>query len=649
MSKEEHKITRGLTLRVLLGFLFLVFIVQPIVMYYYLISNSFFLLSAWIPILFFSEIANLLRAKLSKSELFMFMIFYPVSFAYSLFFINLIKNTYFAYSEASELLGIEKYIPSWWVPSKSSWQKIFASNFVFLHNSWVFPILISLTFLFLSVINDLILGYLTYEVFVVEEKMEFPFARAQVALIESLSERNPEFIRVLFLSALFGAIFHFTTKFVPFLIGALMIGGTYVYSLPSFFYDFTPYLDYLLPGAGFIVPTDLSYYVVGLLLPENVAFIQFLASISLYIFGTHFITRFNLWPVESKWATGWGYWTLQYRSLVYFYVSLIIGLSLSAMILPLIFNPTPLIRGIKALVSASKSRGHLLSANVLLGLYFGSSLSMILLAWYLTSFSFPIIVLLLLIIGGSFLATYVSTASAGVTVFGTSIPYLRELAIYYSGSQTKDIWFVPLPVSLSSSIVGTATTGAVSSPLGGSAVTQALLQADLLGVSHSEFIKSYIVLILLSLISSFVLTTAFWILSPIPSAAYPYTVTAWPVDAVSWARIQVWVWSGYLFRTPWIGLGLLSGAAIFILSGALRMPYLLFVFITGSLMGIPSSFSQLVGSLFGNKVLKLRLKEERWRNYSRLIVVGYLLGDAVMEALRILIVLVIKSQWLLPY
>jgi hypothetical protein len=151
------------------------------------------------------------------------------------------------------------------------------------------------------------------------------------------------------------------------------------------------------------------------------------------------------------------------------------------------------------------------------------------------------------------------------------------------------------------------------------------------------------------LISSFVLTTAFWILSPIPSAAYPYTVTAWPVDAVSWARIQVWVWSGYLFRTPWIGLGLLSGAAIFILSGALRMPYLLFVFITGSLMGIPSSFSQLVGSLFGNKVLKLRLKEERWRNYSRLIVVGYLLGDAVMEALRILIVLVIKSQWLLPY
>ena len=649
MSKEEHKITRGLTLRVLLGFLFLVFIVQPVVMYYYLISNSFFLLSAWIPILFFSEIANLLRAKLSKSELFMFMIFYPVSFAYSLFFINLIKNTYFAYSEASELLGIEKYIPSWWVPSKSSWQKIFASNFVFLHNSWVFPILISLTFLFLSVINDLILGYLTYEVFVVEEKMEFPFARAQVALIESLSERNPEFIRVLFLSALFGAIFHFTTKFVPFLIGALMIGGTFVYSLPSFFYDFTPYLDYLLPGAGFIVPTDLSYYVVGLLLPENVAFVQFLASISLYIFGTHFITRLNLWPVESKWATGWGYWTLQYRSLVYFYVSLIIGLSLSAMILPLIFNPTPLIRGIKALVSASKSRGRLLSANVLLGLYFGSSLSMVLLAWYLTSFSFPVIVLLLLIIGGSFLATYVSTASAGVTVFGTSIPYLRELAIYYSGSQTKDIWFVPLPMSLSSSIVGAATTGAVSSPLGGSAVTQALLQADVLGVSHSEFIKSYMLLILLSLISSFVLTTVFWILSPIPSAAYPYTVTAWPVDAVSWARIQVWIWSGYLFRKSWIGLGLISGAAIFILSGTLRMPYLLFVFITGSLMGIPSSFSQFVGSLFGSKVLKPRLKEEKWRNYSRLIVVGYLLGDAVMEALRILIVLVIKSQWLLPY
>lgn len=649
MSKEEHKITRGLTLRVLLGFLFLVFVVQPVVMYYYLISNSFFLLSAWIPILFFSEIANLLRAKLSKSELFMFMIFYPVSFAYSLFFINLIKNTYFAYSEASELLGIEKYIPSWWVPSKSSWQKIFASKFVFLHNSWVFPILISLTFLFLSIINDLILGYLTYEVFVIEEKMEFPFARAQVALIESLSERNPGFIRVLFLSALFGAVLNFTSKFVPFLVGSFMTGGTYAYGVPSYFYDFTPYLDYLLPGAGLVIPTEISYYVLGLLLPENVAFIQFLASMSLYFFGTYFITRFNLWPIESKWAPGWGYWTLQYRSLIYFYVSLIMGLSLSAMVLPLIFNPTPLIRGIKALFSALKSSKRLLSANVLLGLYLGSSLGMVLLAWYLTSFSFSLITLLILIIGGSFFATYISTASAGVTVFGTNVPYLRELAIYFSGSKTKDIWFVPLPVSLSSSIVGTATTGAISSPLGGSAVTQALLQADVLGVSHSEFIKSYLILILLSLISSFILTNIFWVISPIPSVAYPYTVTAWPVDAVSWARIQVWIWSGYLFRTHWIVLGLVSGAIIFILSNLLRMPHLLLVLITGSLMGIPSSISQLIGSLFGSKVLKPILKEEKWRDYSRLIVVGYLLGDAVMEALRILIVLVVKSQWLLPY
>jgi len=648
MSSSEKRY-RGLTTRVILIFLFSAFVIQPLVLYYYLLTNSFHVLSYWIPILLFAEIANLMRARLTDKELFLLLTFQPVAFAYSLLFISLIRNMYFAYSEPSKYFGIVNYIPSWWVPSESTVQKLMYSKFIFLNQEWIMPILISLTFMLLNIISDLILGYLSYEVFVVEEKLEFPFMRSQIAMINSLSERDPNFVRVLFVSALGGMIMNLAFKFIPFVLGSLLLGGTLVYGTPSYGMDFTSYLDNFLPGAAFYLSTDPISFIPGLLLPVKVTIIQFIASFLLYFIGTYFITKFDLWPSESKWATGWGYGTLHYRALIYFYVSLIIGLALAAMIVPLILNPTPIVRGIKSLSrSVSKGQSKLISSKTILLLYLLSSFSMVFLAWYLTNFSFPILILILLIIGGSFFAVYISTASAGVTVFGTNVPYLRELSIYFSGHTGKDIWFVPLPATLSSSVVGTAGA-TISSPLGGSAVAQSLLGADLVGVKHSEFIKAYGILIVLSLISSFILASIFWYISPIPSSAYPYTVTGWPVDALSWARMQVWIWTGYLFRPVWILLGIISGSLIYVVSTfAFKMPSLLIIGITGALMGIPSAFSQLIGSIFGEKVLARSFKE-KWRSYSRLIVSGYLLGDAIVETIRILIVVLVRAQWLLPF
>ncbi|MGB9759483.1 MAG: hypothetical protein ACP5PT_00425 [Brevinematia bacterium] len=644
-----QKPERGLTLRILLAYLFSVFVIQPILMYYFLISNSFFWISGWIPILLFSELANLMRAKLSNKELFVLMIFQPVSLGYSLFFLSFPRNMYFAYSEPSRLLGVEKYIPSWWIPSKSSLASIYSTKFLFFHSAWFVPLSVSLVFVALSVLSDLVLGYLTYEVFAVVEKLEFPFARAQVALINSLSQREPEFIRILFISALAGVIANIAIKFIPFVLGTLLLGGTLAYGVPVYLYvDFTPYLDQFLPGATLIIPTDPLNYIPGLLLPTRVAFIQFLASFVLYFIGTFLITKYDLWPPESKWATGWGYWTLQYRSLIYFYISLLIGLSLAAMIVPVLLNPTPLKRGFSALVKASSASKGLLSTKGLLLLYLSSALGLVFLSWYLTNFSFPLLALILLIVGGSFFATYIATASAGVTVFGTNIPYLRELVTYYSGYQGKDIWFVPLPASLSGSIIGTVA-GIAPSFIGGSSVAQALLQADLVNVEHSEFFKAYGIFITLSLVSSFILVNLFWFISPMPSSAYPYTVTGWPVDAVSWARLLVWGWSGYIFRPAWLVGGFVGGATIYVLSSLLlKTPALLIVSITGALLGIPFAFSQLIGSLIGAKVLAPAFKE-KWQRYSYLVVSGYILGDALMEFIRILIICVIKSQWLLPF
>jgi hypothetical protein len=637
---------KALTSKIALMFLFTAFVLQPLVLYYYLLTNSFYVFSYWIPVLIFAEIASLARAEFTNKELYMLLVFQPVAFSYSLFFINFIRNMYFAYSEPSKYFGIAQHVPGWWVPPESVVQALYEEKWIFLNPAWAQPIALSLAFLAMTILMDLSLGYLSYTIFVVEEKLEFPFARASIAMVDTLASREPNALRTLYASMVIGIVLNFALKFLPYMLSAFLLGGVFVVGTPFYGYDFTSYLDYILPGAAFMVVTDPLSFVSGLLIPPVVAVTQFVASFALYFVGSHILTRLDLWPAESKWTTGWGYWTLQYRSMLYFYVSLLIGMSLAAMLVPLSVNPKPLVRAFRSLGKVSEKGG--VSAKLLLSLFLISSLSMSLLAWYLTGFQFPVYVLLLLIMGGSFFATYIATASAGVTVFGTSVPYLRELAIYTSGYGKRDIWFVPLPAVLSSAPLG--TTGAtLASPLGGSSVAQALLQADLVGVRHRDFVAAYLLLIVINILSSFIITNIFWNVAPIPSSAYPYTITGWPVDALGWARMQVWVWTGYLFRPLWIAIGFAAGTALFAITNfVLRAPYLLIVAITGAGMGIPWALSQMIGSIVGRRILS-RALGEKWGAYVYLLVTGIFLGDAVMEMLRVLLIILARAQWLLPF
>ncbi|MHA1833393.1 MAG: hypothetical protein ACTSV7_05330, partial [Candidatus Baldrarchaeia archaeon] len=644
---REEVSEKALTWKTYLAFLFSTMLIQPIMIYYNLISNIILPLATWIPIILWAELSNFLRSKLSKKELFMILAFQPIALTYAFFFLNFVRNLYYSESEPAIKLGITQYIPSWWVPKGSAFIDVMNSKFIFFNEVWLIPIGLSLLVLFLGFITEIVIGYLSYEVFAVVEKLEFPSAKAQVATIETLAERDPNLIRALFVSALFGSIVHLVGKFLPFFIGPFIYGGAMIYAYAMPYFDLTPYLDYLFPGAGFIIPIDPQFYIPGFLLPIKVTFFQFIGAFALYFIGSHFVTEFKLWPQESLWSTGWGYWTLQYRSLLYFFVSLIIGLSFSAMIVPLILNPAPLKRGIRALSKSMTASKGIFSPKLLLLLYLASSLSLVLVVWALTNFSFPVWILLLVVVGGSFFANYISTASAGVTFLGLNIPYLRELSIYYSGYPKKDIWFAPLPLSISGTVaqIGPTTT-MTTTPLGGSAIAQGFLQADLLGVKHSEYIKAYVILLGLSLLSSFIFTNFFWYMSPIPSSAYPATIIYWPVDALSWARMQVWVWSGYLFKSEWIMTGLGLGTAISVITYVLKMPYALIMLITGALMGIPFAFAQFLASIIGDKFIKPTFGADKWYRYRPLIVMGYLLGDGLMEIFRTVIIMVTKSSWL---
>jgi len=56
----------------------------------------------------------------------------------------------------------------------------------------------------------------------------------------------------------------------------------------------------------------------------------------------------------------------------------------------------------------------------------------------------------------------------------------------------------------------------------------------------------------------------------------------------------------------------------------------------------------MIGSIVGRRLLSSFLGEKA-ALYTPLLVMGVLLGDSLMETIRILIVILARSQWLLPF
>ncbi len=637
--KRETEMRSALTWRVMMAFIFATFIVQPALIYYTLITNVVMPFQAWFVIILWSELAHILGMGLTKQELFMLLVFQPVSLMYAMTFVTLIKNAYYLTTEPAMYFGLSKIAPEWWAPRPEVYFTLIKVKWIFLHPAWRLPILITLVTTVLMVLMDISLGMFLYQYFVVVQRLEFPAASAQARTVVILAERPKDLMRVLLVSALIGMVANASMKFIPFILGPLLYGGGVQYYIPSPFVDFTDYLDYILPGAGFAFSPDPVFYVPGFLLPIGVSGAQLAGAIAFYIIGTHIITRLQLWPPESPWTTGWGYWRLVERAGLYFYTSVFIGLGLAFMIASILASP-------RAFASMFRIKGGGARIVKWLLLYLASTIVLTVLIMFLVP-GFPPWILVLFTIGAPFFVNFLSAGAAGVTFYGVNVPYMREFMIYYSGYKGKDIWFAPLPLPTYGYGI---TAGLAIQTIGGSGFAQALRQADLCEANHSDVVKGYLLLVALGLASSFFYTMLLWNIAPIPSSAYPATITSWPVDALTWSRTMIWIWHGYLFRTPLILGSMIAGIAGQLIAHLLlRAPYLLISFMAGAMMGIPFALAQFVGTLVSETIIGPRIGIERWRTLRWYVVTGYIVGDSFMEAIRASIVLILKSMWLLPY
>jgi hypothetical protein len=631
MAYGSEKIReKALTWRVTLAYLLVIAIIQPAIVYNWLVNGLWGLagLSSWTVILLWAGLTRRLGSPLTSREIFAIRMIDSAGLMYTgYYFAYILRNMYFANSEIAKLFGLQHEVPPFFSPLGEDFLRVSLQR-TFFDPSWILPILICIVLpVIFSAIANYVLGLIAYSLYVREEKLVFPYASWDARTMLAFGERDVSRIRIISLAIAGGALYGFMTNVLTTIFGRPLV--------PRLLIDFTGILENVMPGGAFAFTTDLLSYVTGFILPLKYTALQLFSSVALYVFGNYYVTRNDLWPEECKWQPGRGIlWNFN-MSTIYFWNSFTIGWGIAAAAIPLIVRYKTVLRafaGIRRGISDSSESGKWLNAKYLILIYLAIAATSICIVMVLVP-GFPLWTLLLFTIGMSFIMTLLQTHSAGIMI-GINIPYLRETMIYFSGYRGLDIWFVPSEMMLY---------------LGGSGITQQVLQASMLNVNIKEYTKIYFLLVALGLTGSFIFVSLFWRLYPIPGHAYPYTISAWPVEAMNFWRWQSWLWTGYLFRREWMTTGFGLSAAIYLASDfLLHDASLPIAMIGGMLTPINIALAQFIGSLISILGAKY-IGEKFWNENRGFIFIGLTVGDSLVSAFLLIMQLVNRSIWLMPY
>lgn len=623
---------RGLTWRSLSATLWAVAIVQPAIIYLYLVTGLSLPLSVWLVILFWSEIARFMGKPLTAQEIFIINSFEWTAITGAWIFVNPIRNINFILSPITEAFGFKEQIPNWWAPPYTASVDILFRR-TFLDTYWLLPILVLILAAALDTVANISMGYFCYALYVRVQRLDFPAAMAGAQTIMTIAEREPKRMRILMLTIIFGFMYGFASYLLP-----ELTGSAYMRLVPRGPVDINYLVEWVLPGGSFGLDTTVYIFAQGFIIPIQTLIVMFITSIGAYLFGNYLLVQNGVWP---EWVPGTTMIVAVQRSHLYFWTSAGFGLALAATFLPILAHPKILARAFSGLRGTGEGKGIGTSLWLILGIFIFSTVGSTILTYILVP-QFPVWILLLFTVGGSFFASLISANAAGLTFGGFNIPYLREAVIYFSGYRGVDIWFANYLTW------GTPNVGLPMLSVGGASIAASFKQADIVGCRPSEFIKAFVIVTVMGWIASFFYSSILWSASPIPSSAYPYTITGWPVEFLERNRWINWIWSGILFKPSIILGGFLTGCITFAISEFLRMPAILISMTAGLFLPMQTVVSQFIGGLIGHFILR-RAFGDTWRFYAPIIPIGLTIGDLLASGLALSILLVGKAQWILPY
>ena len=637
-TSEEWK--SGLTPRVALSILYAALVLMPVTIWGGLAVGEVRGLT-WTAVILFFWIASLYGKPLTRQELYiMFAAVSTVAYAAGpISFSGLIYNAWFAGSPVAKLFGLQPYLPYWFAPKDELIRQQLVRTF--FHPEWFWPVFFSIIFWVMNVIIGLSLGTFLYQLFVVSEKLPFPMARVDAEVVTQLEARDPARMRILIAGAIFGFIYSLVAYGTPMLSEALL--GIRTVIIPFPWADLTRAFENVLPGAMVGIDTSPFSYMIGFIIPFQVAVYMFVGSIATSLIGNPLIVR-NFPYLIPEWVNfpvGMTLTDILFWSGTYVWYSVGIGMAFSVFVAQLVGGRKGLARTVKALLRpsiATKVRG-VLSFWMILAIYLSLTFVWLMIVSQVMIPGFPIFPLVFLIMVWPFVFGVVTTRAYAETGYYLNIPYLHnniliasmisanipvrsELGIYP--------WFTPLGVA------------------NGSGWCSTFYVCDRIRLTFKSYIKAVILIATpLAVVFSFMYTQMLWSISPIPSPMFPYAQIYWPLNA---AQSSLWYTRRiYGLNPQLIYYSFAVGTALWAVATAAHLPFSLIGLVMGVGSPLPSPLAAFIGAMAFKMIQRRFSDTAKIRSYAYMFTGGLGVGFATAVAISVSIVMILKSIWILPY
>lgn len=539
LLEAPNRFDEGFTARTLIGVLFISLIMTPGEMYLGLVTGGGIGAAAqWVTVILFLEVAKRSFTSLRRQEIYLLVYVASALVAREQgAFLDLLWRQYFVTSPEAEQFGIAKLLPWWYAPPPES--EAIAQR-TFLHPDWAWPIALLVLGTIMGRIAWFTSGYTLFRLSSDRDRLPFPTAPMSALSSMALAEESgdeaetwkwPVFSTGAVIGTLFGAVYVGVPTVTELLGGKIEL-------IPIPFWDLTPYLGNLLPGAPLGITLHLGSVLAGLLMP----FWAVVGSFAGVMLSTLASPLLRAWGYLPHWEVGMDTIRTQIATGIDFWRAFGIGVTLAVTIISFyqLLLAARLARGRQRLGGAppqypricqhegcprpSQVRGFCLkhlgrgdfSLWVCVLLFCVPTLYSIVLAKTL----FPTLVstglLLTFVFIGFVYAPLMSIVSArldGMIGREVAIPYLHETVIFLTGYRGVEIWFVPFP----------------GQNFGGNAEQFRIV--ELTGMRFTSLLKAEVFMLPIVFAVSLMYWSFLWRLAPIPSESYPYAQLMWPLQA----------------------------------------------------------------------------------------------------------------------
>ncbi|RLF23564.1 MAG: hypothetical protein DRN15_05805 [Thermoprotei archaeon] len=638
-SSEASEFKPGFTWRAAMAILLTSMIFLPTSLYIQLAAGVMSIPAiAVIMAILFSELSRVTGSPLTKQELFIIYQMSALAAAATCYIFQVFKayimTSPISYSFRLGGRPIPELIPSWWAPPPGSPAYELRT---FIHPDWLIPLIVvniqaGLFYYLVELSMTIMLAHLYIEV----EKLRFPLAAIDAALITTLSERDPDRLRYFVISLYPGFAWGMILYLIP------SITGYQIVPLP--WVDLTPYTAKFMPGAIIGFMTDMAPYVGGLFVPALEATYMLIGSLALWVFG-NYLTLTVFRDAFPEWAREYFYGLTigecYSRSLLRVWVVPLIAFTFAAVVPIIAIYSKTIIEAFSSFVKMPTRLKELTgypSIKVLLGMYIIGTVGSVIF-FHLFVPDFPIWISFLMAFGLSFLNGIIATRSIGVTGYAIAIPNEWYAVVYLSGYQGIGAWiFQPV-------------IGGIPTLEGGAPYWTYMIKVGYLTQTKPmDVVKALVYTIIVYNVLSFVWMEFFWRIAPIPSSIYPYALATWPAmlisQAVWWTRqvgVKPWLFWGSFFTMLGIGFGGELAARLY------GFPFSIIGLVTGASIIPPGVIPVFIGSMLNKYVLPRLMGKERWERYRTVIAAGIMCGEGIAAGIAIACSLIAKATWIKPW